>query len=521
MGDRGIRGYMDGNGTISGSEKRLTELGTGNWNNRGIDNHIKRPAGVSSAGLKRLGMKRIDGIPHPQCGNTSEGMEASLKYPKQCLVNNEHVYDGLSVFTPVSAAEMNSFDMNQRPAGAEASKTVALNNYAALITDKDDPSHGKVPSWLYGSVAKKKFARHYSDFNPVRHDHVLPHYVPPRPIRRMGPDGNASPPYDNGAARLNWNLQNQQLNTGPLALLSVQSMSKKDWKEVAQRVHISPLGEVVINLGGMEDLRPACIKEYQKADKPGSILTQYENESRQFARFERDWPRPANRNHVSNQSGEMLRAMSHDDVGMRTPSRASEFQQSVVDTPSRRLASEYSYSGTRDPAPDLRPSTAPVQTPMSAREPRRSPGMSNFDSGRSGGSRTPMSARGSAFGSRTAASTRDRYFRDDATDLSFREDPSYANDRGSYRGDRSYADDRSYYSYEDNAYRDDRSIASSYWYGEDGGGSRTGKSLDRVSRSQRTPGRSSVSGMFSDPSRTTTEKVLNEALKSARGPRRP
>merc|ERR1719482_701240 len=163
---------------------------------------------------------------------------------------------------------------------------------------------------------------------------------------------------------------------------------------------------------------------------------------------------------------------------MKTPSRASEFQQSVVDTPSRRFASEYSYySGTRDPAPDLRPSTSPAQTPMSAREPRRSPDMSNFESGRSGGARTPMSARGSAFGSRTAASTQDRYFRDDATDLSFREDTSYANDRGSYRGDRSYADDRSYYSYEDSAYRDD------------------------VSRSQRTPGRSSVSGMFSDPSR--------------------
>merc|ERR1719316_2075188 len=128
------------------------ELGTGNWNNRGIDNHIKRPAGVSSAGLKRMGMKRIDGIPHPiGCGNTSDAMEASLKYPKQCLVNNEHVYDGLAV------RHVDVSDPNHAPAGIEASKTVQHNDYAALSNkERDGPEGGKPPSWLIGKQTKRR-----------------------------------------------------------------------------------------------------------------------------------------------------------------------------------------------------------------------------------------------------------------------------------------------------------------------------------------------------------------------------
>jgi len=304
-------------GRRSQSEKRLTELGTGNWNNRGIDNHIKRPAGVSSCGLKRMGMKRIDGIAHPVgCGNISQGMEASLKYPKQCLVSNEHVYDGLAVqYVPSTSADYSHLN----PAGIEASKTVQYNNYAALSQDKDG-ADAKAPSWLLGAQTKRRCedpTRYNGD--PIKHDHVKPHKLPTRPIRRMGPSGNDGPKYDNGAAKLNWNLQKQQMNTGPLTHVG---MNAKDWKMVASREHISPLGEVLYNVGGLEDLRPACTKEFTKADKPATLMTQYENDSRQLASFERERrsgkaaPRA---NHQLAESPDMHKAMYG--TGSRTPSR--------------------------------------------------------------------------------------------------------------------------------------------------------------------------------------------------------
>lgn len=487
---------MSASGRAS-SERRLTALGTGNWNNRGIDNHIKRPAGVSSCGLKRMGMKRIDGIPHPLgCGNTSEGIEQSLKYPKQCLVNNEHIYDA-GVVRHSAAANIDPHDCNQPPAGIEASKTVQYNNYEALSNkERDGPEGGKPPSWLLGQQKKRRVYPNgrpdqKSHGNPIKHDYVMPHKLPVRPIRRMGPTGNDGPVYDNGAAALNWNLQNQQLNTGPLLH---HELTAEEFQTVGQRLHISPLGELRYNVGGKEDLRPACTRAYTKADKPASRLTQYENDKRQLPLFERRVetnmcePRPPNQMLLP--SPDMIAAMAGEGYGGSTATAAESClyldARPELSPQSRTYApSEYSC----DPASGLKP--APVYPPESAPgvplDTRASPSVQSFASeprrrassqgGYGQGGRTPASARGS---------------------------------------ERSY---RSYHS----------SIASSYYYESEGGRSQTGrsqgsrraKSADRLSygrssqRSERS-GYSDQRSFYSDTSRTVAEQALNEALRNSR-----
>lgn len=466
-----------------GSERpqRIDELGTANWNNRGIDAHIKRPAGASSAALKKMGMKKIDGIPHPLgTGNNSDGMTSSLKYTKNCLITNEQVYDGVAGTVPYSPADSyNSVFSGAQPAGIEASKTVQYNNYAALSTDKEG---GKAPAWLIGKQTKRRIdAPFQTDANPIKHEHVRPHLSGNRPIRRMGPSGNTGPKYDNGASRLNWNLQKQQLNTGPL---KYDGISREDWKAVSVREHISPLGEVLYSAGGLEDLRPPCIQEFTKADKPASLLTKYVNDARELSKFERDNYTPADpKFHVSTESADMVKAMYQHNTptASRTSSEAAyDYQRTqpltMSDTGLQALpeGSEFSYVSRGD----QRPMTAPG--PMSARS-RQSGSLASLDSRsrRSGA----MSARG-----------------------------SQRSDGGKYRGDERLA-----------------SIASSY-YSESDAGSRVqrSKSVDNGSRrgderkEDRRPqprgggytGQSAtpMSGFFSDPSRTVTSSALNEAL---------
>lgn len=256
------------------SERRLTELGTGNWNNRGIDNHVKRPAGVSSAGLKRMGMKRIEGIESKVREST---VESSLKWPKQCLVDNEFVYDGLAVdHLPRSRSADPAFNA---PAGIEASKTVHMHNHGALSEkERDGPEGGRSPAWLIGAQTKRRVPAPFQIHNPepVKHEYLKPHNVKSRSMRRMG--------YENAASRQNWNMQKQQLNTGPL---SHEGMSLDDWKQVSKKVHVNECGEIIFMAGGMEDLRPACTQALTKADKGASMVTNYLNDSRDLARFER------------------------------------------------------------------------------------------------------------------------------------------------------------------------------------------------------------------------------------------
>lgn len=461
------------------------ELGTGNWNNRGIDNHVKRPAGCSSAGLKRMGMKRIDGETNAK-GNTSRDMEQSLKYPRQCLVDNEHVYDADAVQHVPS--NIRTDYSNHSPAGIEAAKTVQYNNYAALSCgDRDGPQGGKVPSWLVGAQTKRRCDDPSgNNGDPVKHEHVLPHRLPTRPIRRMGPHGNDGPMYDNGAAGLNWNLTQQNMNTGPL---HHDDMDKEQWRVIGAREHISPLGEVLYNVGGREDMRPACSKEYTKADRPATLMTQYDNDSRQLALFERFNSRrkPGHTRQQCPQlkeSKEMVKALYGGE---------SSAGNSVIGGSSAYQQDDYAPSGSgySDAASDLRPRSAPQQArstgTMSARGSRTSPSVRSFDesSRRSGGygDRTPQSSRGSM--------------------RSYDDRGSYRgnNDRGSYRGD------------------DERSIASTYYTESQGSRSMRSKSVDGFSGNQRRykdtgSSRSGMSGMFSDPSRTVTEQALNQALKS-------
>jgi hypothetical protein len=378
-------------------------------------------------------------------------------------------------------------DLNHAPAGIEASKTVQYNNYAALSDkERDGAEGGRAPSWLIGKQTKKRVDAPFQiNGDPIKHDYVMPHKIPSRPIRRMGPSGNEGPTYDNGAARLNWNLQKQQLNTGPLPF---KDMSHEDWKTVSARVQISPLGEVLYNVGGLEDLRPACYLEFTKADKPATLLTQYENDKRQLASFQRERTGPIELRHAITQSSpDMVNVMYGEETGARTPSKVGFSETGSYGAPQYEdsyAPSEYSRGG--DPARDLRPRTAPqMRAPMSAREPRRSPGVQSVktfeeselryrDAGR-----TPMSARGS-----------DRY------------------ERGSYRDYRSSVASSCYT--ESEAFRPNRQ--------SDAGKSLRSKSVDRSSNTQRrfSDVGSPMSGIFSDPSRTVTEQALNDALRSSR-----
>lgn len=365
------------------SEGRLTALGVGSWNNRGIDNHIKRPAGVSSCGLKRMGNKRMDDLVCPTgCGNTSKNMVDSLKYPDECLVNNEHIYDAGCVrhFTD---ANFDPHDANLPTAGVEGWKTVKYLNYQALSDpERDGPEGGKPPSWLVEQKLKRHVQLYRGNGDPVRHDHVMPHKVGTRPIRRMGPSGNSGPVYNNGAAKLNWNLQQQQLHTGPL---DHKDLKPSDWKAVGQRLQVSALGEVVYNVGGREDLRPACTVEYTKADKPVSRLTQYEND-KVLLRHDRVLERhsPTTRNQ---ESKDMVAAMCGQ--GDRTPSAAASclddagpWRPELSSQAETRAPSEYS----RDPARELRPSVPQPQSYVESQgsrpDSRRSPASQSFESWR-------------------------------------------------------------------------------------------------------------------------------------------
>jgi len=506
-------------------------LGTGNWNNRGLDNHIKRPAGVSSASLKKMGMKRIDDIPHPiGCGNTSENMEASLKYPKQCLVNNEHVYDAGIVRHTAKCDWVDS--KHHKPAGIPAAKTVQYNNYAALASDKEmeGPGGGKPPSWLLGQQTKRRVKSSYCDNgDPVKHDHVMPHKNRHWPMRRMGPDGNNTV-YNNGASKLNWNLTNQQLNSGPL---QHHEMSDRDWEALGTRIHVSPLGELSYKLAGKEDMRPACTKEYTKSDRPPTRMTQYMNDSRQLPRFERQLEaphmfEPLQENPMLKESEDMMCAMYG--RGDRTPSAYSQqppanyFGDGPAPSPDKAsfVPSEY----TCDPAGELRP--APIPPPQSPGGYADSPG-GRSPGGRSpGGWQSPGGSRAEYSRASPSAAEFDRpdaRYRGSATSSEInntrpRRRPASAGDRGgrtpmSARGsDRSYRD------------RYEGSIASSYYYSESQGGrsqtSRRSKSLDRFagrqsSRGDRYSDSGGSGGYFqSDPKKRITEQTLNEALRNSR-----
>lgn len=474
----------------SDSSRRIEALGTGNWNNRGIDAHIKRPAGCSSAALKKMGMKRIDGIPHPLgTGNTSEGMTSSLKYPKNCLVTNEHVYDGVAAASPYSPAE--SMFSAAHAAGIEASKTVQYNNYAALSTDKEG---GKTPAWLVGQQTKRRIEAPFQmDGNPIKHEHVKPHKSGNRPIRRMGPTGNKGPAYDNGASRLNWNLQKQQLNTGPLRY---EGIATEDWKAVSVREHISPLGEVLYNVGGLEDLRPPCTQEFTKADKPASLLTKYVNDQRELGKHERDRPEGWTRNpkHVSVESADMVKAMYHHNTPSqsRTSSEAaSDFRRmqplTMSDTGLSALpeGSEYSDMGRGYERP------MSATGPMSARS-RQSGSLASYDSRSRASARMPMSARGSQRSDEGGKYERGSQMRSSIASSYYTESYYSESDAGS-RVQRSKSAD-GLGSQRRNERRDDRRP-------QPRGGGYTGQSA--------TP----MSGLFSDPSRTVTSSALNEALR--------
>jgi len=380
---------------------------------------------------------------------------------------------------------------------------VQFNDYAALSNpERDGPEGGKPPSWLLGQQSKRRVPCPWHDNrDPIKHDAVVPHYRGTRPIRRMGPHGNDGPMYDNGAAGLNWNLQHQNRDTGPLVY---EGLSKEDWKAISKQEQISPLGEVVFKVGGAEDLRPCSTKEYTKADKPVSLLTQYENDTRQLAAFERERPTKKPEFHICMESPEMVKAMYHErssSCGSRAPSRmSSEYRMSYQQS----AASEYrgSLTSPREVRPSYTPSAA--SRPMSARESRQSRSLASFDSARRPERRRPKSARASATGSWVSA------------------EQSEAGSRfyGSYRGNRSYAESSFV---DDGNYVDNKSaVSSSYYYSESCASRRT-NSLDRFSSSQRRgtyETGSPMSGMFSDPSRTVTESALNEALKSSRGPGR-
>lgn len=473
------------------SERRLTELGTGNWNNRGIDNHVKRPAGVSSAGLKRMGMKRIEGIESKVREST---VESSLKWPKQCLVDNEFVYDGLAVdHLPRSRSADPAFNA---PAGIEASKTVHMHNHGALSEkERDGPEGGRSPAWLIGAQTKRRVPAPFQIHNPepVKHEYLKPHNVKSRSMRRMG--------YENAASRQNWNMQKQQLNTGPL---SHEGMSLDDWKQVSKKVHVNECGEIIFMAGGMEDLRPACTQALTKADKGASMVTNYLNDSRDLARFERrktwaytdeQWGRG---NPQLAESPDMEHCMTG---GPRTPS-ASAYDESCAPSEPRSFLQQ--------------------RSPRSARPGDQSPSFRSYDQGSTdgrggrggpGGTRTPQSARAS-----------DRYER--SSMRSYRSSVPSSCYSESDVGRRSKSQDRM---------SGTQSRFSDGGYSESRGGRRA-KSQDRLSRTQGrysdsasrysdgasrySDGSSVVTGVFSDPSRTVTAQALNEALQSARGPGR-
>lgn len=277
-------------------------------------------------------------------------------------------------------------------------------------------------------------------------------------------------------------------------------MTMKDWKSVGQRLHISAVGEVNYNVGGKEDMRPACIKTYTKADKPVSRLTQYENDKRQLQHHDRQLdPKVDGANPHLMTSPNMVAAIYNQ--GESTPSWAScldaksSYMYQRPDASQTQAESLAPSEYTCDPARELRPAQIPQpRTPVESRasrpdesratrpDSRASPSVQSFDgwmSGRQpasskGGGRTPMSARGS--------------------------------DR------RRVADERSCYKSQTAT-----SIASSYYDSDVQGSQKSGrsKSMDRLN-SGGPRGFASPRSGYSDSSRQVTDQALNQALKGSR-----
>mmetsp|Transcript_16473 Transcript_16473/g.29970 ORF Transcript_16473/g.29970 Transcript_16473/m.29970 type:complete len:489 (-) Transcript_16473:114-1580(-) len=477
------------------AERRSTSAGSRplnrdeiTWSARGIDNHVKRPAGVSSAGMKRCGMKRID------IKSRQPTIEANFKMPDDCLtVSSCSDYGTRCVTSARKSPRINP--ANQHPAGIEASKTVQYNNHwmeRDWKTSKESGGNpGRAPAWVYAFQTKRRIEPP-ENWDPIKHDFIRPRAWVPRSMRRMG--------YDNAANRETWNLMNSTNQSGPLE----QNYTREQLRDIASKVHISSLNEIIYNIGGGEDLMPPATNDFVKADLPSSQQQQYENDCRNLSLFEQErcrnqysrggnpqltespdmylcmhgcaenevmgdiqeppYPREANQGRTPSTQATRLSGQSPRAADFDTQSRRS--RRSLQYSPSCDYYSD--YFSERDPDYfSERGSRASIVSPMKPR---------TLQSARSGGRRSNLSEAESARQS----------------------------DRGSRRSDTR------------RSYDDLRSIASSA-FSERGSGMRRSKSMDRSPMTPMSEGGQSA-GMFSNPRNTATATALREAMESRRSP---
>lgn len=436
------------------------------WSVRGIDNHVKRPAGVSSAGMKRAGLKRID---HRLARQPT--IEANFKMDDDCItVSSCSDYGTRCVMSQRKSPRIDP--ARQHPAGIEASKTVQYNNHWSerdwkTSKDSSGAAPGRAPAWLMAFQTKRRIEPPDS-WDPIKHDFIRPRSWVPRSMRRMG--------YDNAANRESWNLMNSTNTAGPLD----SSFSKERLTDIAAKVHISNLNEIIFNVAGGEDLLPPATNEFVKADLPSSQQQQYENDCRHLSLFEQE----RSRNMYSRGGNPQL--VESPDMYLCLHGCAENALQNDIPQPPYPYPSKRADGGTPSQRSDFQtsPSTAYYSDYFSMTE-RDSDYYSDRGSRSVGSPMKPQrmqSARNSA-GRRSNVS-----------------EPMSA--RSSRRSDTR------------RSYDDVRSLASSA-FSDSSSFMRRSKSVDRSPFSPMSEGGQSA-GLFSNPRNTATATALREALADSR-----